>query len=260
MEPTQVPQESLPTSTPTPAPKATPVLVAIIVTATPSPTPTPLPTSTPTPTPTAIPTRTPIPTATPTPTPKPIVVPTATPTATPTVTPTATPTPSTALDPSEIEHWILKFTNQARAANLLPFLEPESEISQIARDHSYSMAKEDNLSHFLGGKDPTDRALDAGYDCKADLGGGRYSYGLAENISMYPRVYLYLGSRPHEYAKSEEELAKKIVDSWMASKGHRANILDPSYKKIGVGVHLESGTTSSPIDVVAWSTQNFSSC
>jgi uncharacterized protein YkwD len=37
------------------------------------------------------------------------------------------------------------------------------------------------------------------------------------------------------------QFARVAVDGWMKSPGHRANILDPSYDKSGIGVALVGG-------------------
>lgn len=37
---------------------------------------------------------------------------------------------------------------------------------------------------------------------------------------------------------------EKVMEAWMNSEGHRANILDPDYKKIGVGYNRNSAGTS----------------
>ena len=246
----------------------------------PSPTaiPTPFPTSTPTPQPTPIPTATPpVPTPTPTPTPT-LRPPTATPTVTPTPTPrpTSTPTPTPTrppwtvpLDVALIEHWVIVFTNSERERHDLQPLEHDPRISEIARFHSGNMVAQDIFAHDLDGKDPTDRALDAGYDCRADLGGGRYTFGLAENIAKNYRVKGWSGIShgygwvwtPKAYYPDERAAAKSLVDQWMGSPGHRANILNGQYRRIGVGVATgwEESSRGNRSEAF-WATQNFSSC
>lgn len=44
--------------------------------------------------------------------------------------------------------------------------------------------------------------------------------------------------------------AAAVMNSWMNSDGHRANILNCAYKTLGVGVHLGDGGP--------WWTQDFS--
>ena len=120
------------------------------------------------------------------------------PTPTPTAVPTATPNPSAAypngsiLDPSLIEDWVYVFTNQERVAHGLAPLERDGRIADIARAHSGQMVLH-GMHHVIGGLDPTDRALSAGYDCRTYHDDGSYSYGLGENIHEYSRIGSWLG-------------------------------------------------------------------
>ncbi len=38
------------------------------------------------------------------------------------------------------------------------------------------------------------------------------------------------------FGTTESEIATNLVESWMNSPGHRANILNPDYTHIGVGI------------------------
>ena len=132
------------------------------------------------------------------------------------------------------------------------------------------MARLNVFSHVVAGKDPTDRALDNGYDCRAYFDDGSYTYGLGENIYKYPRVTNWSGISssssgryvwtPDEYTKDEREMGYELVKGWMESPGHRANILDKDYRRMGVGVHNDLGSKYGYIDEYIYATQNFSSC
>ena len=98
------------------------------------------------------------------------------------------------LDPVQIEEWVLFYTNEAREGEGLGPLQHDVAISDIARAHSGNMATSGIFAHKIGGDGPTDRALAAGYDCRADVGGGRYTYGLSENITKHPRVQNWQGT------------------------------------------------------------------
>ena len=145
--------------------------------------------------------------------------------------------------PSTIEHIetrIVDLTNEARAAHGLPPLQHDPALTGIARAHSEAMIGH-GYSHVVLGQDATDRALSAGYTCRAYNAEGSYTYGLAENIYQHP-------------VRSPDELAASLVNGWMDSPGHRANILDPTSYKLGVGIAFADW----PGDVYA--TQNFSPC
>ena len=202
--------------------------------------------------------------------------PTATPSSTPVSLPTATPTSSLKhvgqqlLDPREIEIWVIYFTNaERRKAGLSPFVE-DTEISNIARMHSQNMARLDIYDHTIGGKGPTDRALDSGYNCRAYLPDGSYTYGLSENIFKYPRVTQWIGTswsfglstsyRPDIFDEDSEAMAYGLVEGWMNSPGHRENILDEDSRRIGVGVAIMQMERYGYVDEIAFATQNFSAC
>ena len=169
---------------------------------------------------------------------------------------------------ASIEEWVIRLTNDERTkAGLRPF-DHDPAISDIARKHSGQMALY-GLNHKLQGKDPTDRALAAGYDCRAYHGDGSYSYGLSENIAEHPRVTYWVGTSsgwsgykwsPTVYYADAKEAARGLVRGWMSSPGHRANILDRDSRRIGVGVAVglsdEHGWTLETL----YATQNFSSC
>ena len=77
------------------------------------------------------------------------------------------------------------------------------------------------------------RAERHSYPLYKDLGGGWYTEGIAENIASMPTGNVqglgYVGNDP-------ESIARALVDSWMGSEGHRENILNSDYDRIGVGV------------------------
>ncbi|MYB50105.1 MAG: CAP domain-containing protein [Dehalococcoidia bacterium] len=167
--------------------------------------------------------------------------------------------PIPTLDPKDnpaIEQFVIQHTNDERTAAGLPPLVHDPLISEIARAHSENMSRL-GLSHDLEGREPTDRALRAGYNCRAYRADGSYTYGLSENILQYP-----VASHLDGFETISEAVAHDLVNSWMASAGHRANILDEDVHKIGVGIALlehasdGQGWTGS----VIFATQNFSSC
>ena len=172
------------------------------------------------------------------------------------------------LDAREIEIWVIEFTNQERSkAGLQPFVH-DPAISEIARSHSRNMIAH-SYGHVVFGKDPTDRALEAGYDCRAYHEDGSYSYGLSENIFRHGRVTQWEGTswnrvawswRPATYIVDDRDMARELVEGWMDSLGHRANILDSDSRRIGVGVAIEKSPKYGYISETIYATQNFSSC
>ena len=169
------------------------------------------------------------------------------------------------LDKPTIETWVARYTNEERQAVGLAPLVQDPAIADIARAHSESMV-EFGLNHVIRGQEPTDRALDAGYDCRAYNADGSYSYGLSENISEYPRVMMWglaLGTssgRPVEFNSDGRDMARMLVNEWMNSPGHRANILDQDARRIGVGVAIKETTEYGWTLETVYTTQNFSAC
>lgn len=166
----------------------------------------------------------------------------------------------TPLDVTEIEKWAIHYTNEERKAANRKELGHDPAISDIARAHSADMA-DNGLSHVLHGKHGTDRALEAGYNCRAYRPDGSYSYGLGENIAEYPRVKKHHGSGwPIEFFSDSRELARGLIESWMDSPGHRANLLDSGHQRIGVGIAIDEEQKGNWMHEIIYATQNFSQC
>lgn len=111
-----------------------------------------------------------------------------------------------------VEQDIFRLTNQERAKNNLPPFVWDGALANVARLHSQDMNSRNFFDHTNpDGLDPFARMR---------KGGIQVEYG-AENIAGAPT-------------------ADMIVANWMNSPGHRANILNPIYTKLGVGVARDS--------------------
>jgi Ca2+-binding RTX toxin-like protein len=111
---------------------------------------------------------------------------------------------------------VLNLTNQFRAKNNLPGLKLNTELQASAQSHSKNMAQQDFFSHT--GKDGSqawDRAKRVGYEANA----------MGENIA------------------AGQTTPKTVVDGWINSPGHRANLLNASYTELGVGYFLLKNDT-----------------
>ena len=185
-------------------------------TATPAPTakPTEKPSTTPAPTekPTEKPAATPAPTAKPTEKPAPTEKPTATPA--PTVQPTTKP--NTSSSESAMEEEVLRLVNEERTKRGLNALKRASDLDALARAHSADMINRHFFDHNNpDGQSPFDRMRAAGISYRA----------AAENIA------------------SGQRSAEAVMNAWMNSSGHRANILNATYTEIGIGAVKSSGGT-----------------
>ncbi|GAA5023230.1 CAP domain-containing protein [Actinopolymorpha pittospori] len=126
---------------------------------------------------------------------------------------TTPPTPPPSSQETAYENAVVSLTNAARSDAGCGPLRSDERLRTAARGHSADMAARDYFDHNSpDGRTPWDRIEAAGYDAPA-----------AENIA---------GGQPTPQA---------VVDAWMNSEGHRANILNCKIKAIGVGVHLGEG-------------------
>ncbi|MGZ2361087.1 sigma-70 family RNA polymerase sigma factor [Streptomyces sp. 372A] len=122
----------------------------------------------------------------------------------------ARPTPS---PPSDAEE-VLALVNTERAKEGCSPVTGNDELTTAAQRHSEDMAARDYFSHTSqDGSGPGERITAAGY---------RWStYG--ENIAKGQRT------------------PADVMNSWMNSPGHRANILNCSFKELGVGIQDSPG-------------------
>jgi uncharacterized protein YkwD len=147
-----------------------------------------------------------------------VTVPTPT---TPIPSPTVT-TPPGGSQISNVEQAIFKYTNIARQDNGKSALVWDAKLAAAARAHSEDMATNKFFDHTSSdGRTPGQRLNAIGY----------YSWG--ENIAA--TGYYTLSSNP-------DAVGKALVDMWMGSSGHKANILGTSinFNRIGVGVAYNS--------------------
>jgi uncharacterized protein YkwD len=126
------------------------------------------------------------------------------PTPTPRPTATATPQPNTTF-----EQEVIRLTNVERAAHGCPPLVAEVHLMNAAEGHSTDMAVNDFFSHTgSNGSNPGQRMLAAGYP-----GFTQWAENIAAGYTT-PAI---------------------VMNAWMNSAGHRANILNCTLEEIGVG-------------------------
>jgi hypothetical protein len=119
-------------------------------------------------------------------------------------------------DTPAVETAIIEFTNAFREKNKLGDVTPNAQLAAAARAYAAYLAKSRVFSHTADGREAGDRVTSAGYDwCQ-----------VAENLAMH------LDSRGFE----ARDLAKKSVEGWINSQGHRENLLAAGVTEIGVGV------------------------
>ncbi len=116
--------------------------------------------------------------------------------------------PETDTAVTSFEQEVIRLVNAARRENGLSALTHNWELSRVARYKSQDMADNRYFSH-------TSPTYGSPFQMIKNFG---ISYRTAgENIAAGQRT------------------PKAVVDAWMNSSGHRANILNASYTQIGVG-------------------------
>lgn len=126
-----------------------------------------------------------------------------------------------------------RLVNLERAERIGLTLEYDADLEAIAQAHSDYMGANSHFSHTdVEGRGPTERALDFDYTCET-----AFTVGVGENIHRGALWYERTAAGRLDYL-SVPDLAARIVQSWMDSKGHRANILDWRFRSQGFGIHV----------------------
>jgi uncharacterized protein YkwD len=130
--------------------------------------------------------------------------------------------PDTTLMPSgtnieRVRAAVLCLVNRERTSRGESPLAPNARLQQAAQAHTESMAFQNYFEHDgPAGETPLSRIRATGYIYSSQLG-----FEVGENIGWGT---LWKGS------------PRSIVAAWMASAGHRANILDGRFRNSGIGV------------------------
>lgn len=121
------------------------------------------------------------------------------------------------------EEEVLKLVNEIRINNHLNPFQYQKELALAANYHAEDMAVDNYFDHST-----------------YDRVNGKLVYvcGTFERIGKYIS-FPYMG----ENIAAGKTTAKEIVDGWMNSAGHRANILNPNYKYLGVGFYFDTNST-----------------
>jgi uncharacterized protein YkwD len=108
---------------------------------------------------------------------------------------------------SKEEKAVLDLVNDNRRRWGLRQYRVNAKLMKAARNHSSNMARSGSMSHYLGGS-VQQRAMANGYP----------SSWTGENIAQ------------------GQHGAQHVMNVWLASSGHRNNIMSHSYSEIGIGV------------------------
>ncbi len=116
---------------------------------------------------------------------------------------------------TSLEELVLHEINTLRAAHGRPALSPSAALSRAADRHSRSMALRGFFAHESRNGTPFWQRVKQFYF--ADSG----TWTVGENLAMFGGV---------------GPSAQSIVSAWMASPGHRANLLRSSYRDAGIAI------------------------
>ena len=131
------------------------------------------------------------------------------------------------LSAGEARDAVLCLINNERQDHGLTGLDRNRKLQKAAQRHNDRMHGTGCFSHECPGEPDLEARLDqVGY-----LGSGLRKWAYGENVAW--------GMEGHGSPKA-------IVSAWMESSGHRANILSPMFKEIGIG--FAAGTPSSKRD------------
>jgi uncharacterized protein YkwD len=113
---------------------------------------------------------------------------------------------------------ILCLHNQIRAENGLSTLKDNSKLRKAAVGHSSAMVSQGYFDHSSpSGETFVDRVLGAGYVKRND------GWTLGENLA---------------WGTGDLSTPAGVMQSWMNSSGHKANILKKAYREVGIGIRL----------------------
>lgn len=110
---------------------------------------------------------------------------------------------------------VLKLVNKERTAAGLKSLTLDNSVCKAAQKRAVEISTKNNFSH----------TRPDGRSCETVLDDMKISYShWGENLAV------------------GQTTPKEVVDAWMNSEGHRKNILNPNFTKIGIGYYYNSST------------------
>lgn len=156
-------------------------------------------------------------------------------------------------------------TNEARVKNGLPELKYHRLLEESATAHSKRMVRMGFFNHFDPYNDllktPSDRLRFAGIKnaYAAENIATPFAIQYMEGFTIYPlddknNFFSYSPGGKAIPNHTYLSLAEYVVDLWMKSEGHRANILNPNAKQLGCGIYFYRERNNIPKFMA---TQNF---
>jgi len=170
------------------------------------------------------------------------------------------PGPTDKYNRTEIERLVFKYTNEERESEGLNQLEYTDEFVSVTRRHSADMANNGYVGHVNSEGANFDERInfDNGFNEKVCVSSedrqrlnkiGNWELETAPSTGENAGATFYetevRNPRTDETVvnQNEDDIARSLVNSWMASPAHRDNILDESWNSMSVGVYVSEGKT-----------------
>ena len=113
---------------------------------------------------------------------------------------------------------MLQAINAIRYERGLPLVKLDDDLSGVCRRHAVDMSVRDYFDHFSPkGQSPNDRAHNAGLP-----------YEVSENIGII-----------RTFGQDVPEVVRALMDNFLASPDHLANIVDPDVTHVGIGFNQD---------------------
>ena len=181
--------------------------------------------------------------------------------------------PIDARNPNEelLDATLFHISNLQRKKYHLPLFSHSSVLHQVASEHSEAMINKNFYSH----EDPSSRSNRT--FAKRIMNNTSEFSQMAENIAEFDIIqskddmfcliepkrkggdFQYIDCKTEKTLTMQtyKELATNIVNEWMDSPGHRANLLNKNYKVMGCAIRLSKNPYKSQNSPFSRITQNF---
>ncbi|MCX5873983.1 MAG: CAP domain-containing protein [Deltaproteobacteria bacterium] len=124
----------------------------------------------------------------------------------------------------DVEWLVLKWTNEERRKRKLPALTTSLLLGKLGQVHSLNQAKADLMAHDSD---------------KFPKGWQTFGERMKKLRYVGPVTYaenVFWTNQPLPLSSSgRSDYARKMVQAWMSSEGHRKNILHPKFSRMGIG-------------------------
>lgn len=178
---------------------------------------------------------------------------TATPDANGTATPTPTATeqesiPAREFNEQNVSNYVRQFLNEEREAAGVPRFESglktEGDLNEMAKGHSEAMAVEGKAIHEIDGVSSKDRYERSGLYDRCTFQSSQGDYYESPDRTRFEAVEKTVAGQRYEeggeerFHTTDKEVARKIVDDWMAWPDYRERLTLRNANIVGIGIEI----------------------